>query len=119
MIANLGRSVTQRVDLKSTALDLRHNFRFASQIPHHLNTLISNDKGNQLIVDGGVLNQRAISTERLLNRSDRKQILVLSCCLLASAAMLKMTRDFQQLSFAHQQLGLRVLCKFPESELRL
>ena len=75
MISNLGRSVTQRVDLKTTALDLGHNLRFTSQISHDFNALIGNDKRDQLIVDRRVLNQRAIGAECSLKLSDRKDLL--------------------------------------------
>src|SRR5688500_11187686 len=92
VISNLGRSITERVYLKTTTLDRGYNPRFASQIAHHLNAFIRDDKCNQLIIDGGVLHQRPIISESRLKLSDRKEMLVLTCLLAVSGTMLELTR---------------------------
>ena len=79
MISNLCGSITQRVYLKTTFLDLRYNLRFSSEIPHDFNTFTRDDKRGQFVIDCRVLNQRAISAECRLELSKRKEIFLLTC----------------------------------------
>src|SRR5215204_5197621 len=100
MILNSCRSIPQRVDLKTAALDLRYDFRFTSQISHDLYAMISNYKRNQFVVDCRVLDQRAISTKCTLKLGERKVIFFFACFFILHPAMLKLARNLQQVSFA-------------------
>src|SRR5687767_10958644 len=103
MVSNLCRSITQRVYLKTTPLDFRYDFRFRAEIPHDFNVLARDDKRGQFVIDGRVLNQRAMSVECCLELSQGKKILLVSCLTVATA-MLKLAGDFQQLLFTLKEL---------------
>src|SRR5262249_40363453 len=103
MGANLRRAVTQRVDLKTTALNLSNDVRFPSQTANNLDTFARNHKRHQLVIDRGVLNQRALGAQRRLQPRNREEIV--SCVILKRATMLKLARDFKQLALALEQLA--------------
>src|ERR1051325_7379013 len=103
VIATRRRSISQRVDLKTTALDLRHNFRFPSQTANYFDVLAGNDKRNQLVVDRGVLEEHALGTQRRLQPANREQIV--SCLICADATMLKLAHTFQHLVLAFEQFA--------------
>src|SRR5690349_16362734 len=103
MVANLHRAVTQRVDLETTALDLRNYISFSSQPAHDFDALVRNYKRNQLIVYHCVLDQCAFVAECLLQFAYREKIV--SCMISGGAAMLKLARDLEQLPLAFEQLA--------------
>ena len=59
---------------------------------------------DQLAVDCGVFNERARSSECLLELSKRKKIFLLRCVTVANTTMLKLASDFKQLLFALKEL---------------
>src|SRR6185369_8742317 len=98
VITNLRRAISQLVDLKTTALDLRNYFSFTSQTANNFNTLARNQKRNQLVVDSCVLNQRVRCAEHSLKLSDREKIS--SRLVTLRATMLELARNLQQLTLA-------------------
>src|SRR5690348_1880978 len=103
MMTNLHRSITQRVDLKTTTLDLRNNVRLSSQSANNFDALVRNHKRHQFVVDRRVLNQRAHAAKCFLQLVYREQ--VVSCMISGRASMLKLARDVEQLAFAFEQLA--------------
>ncbi len=104
VISNTCRSIAQRVELKTTSLDLGYHLRLRSEISHDFYTPIGNYKSDQLAVDCRVFNQRAIGTECSLKPRDRKVVLFFAGLFIFHAAMLKLACNFQQLSFAFEKL---------------
>src|ERR1041384_5284484 len=107
VISNSCRSITQRIELKTTSLDLCYYLGLSSQISHDFYTLIRNYKSDQLVVDCRVLNQRAIGAECSLKLRDRKVVLFFTRLLIFHATMLKLASNFQQLSFAFEKLQFK------------
>jgi hypothetical protein len=68
--SNFSGAETQRVYLKTTALDLRYDFSFSSQLSYDFNALISDNERHELIVNRRVLDQSAFGAERSLNPVD-------------------------------------------------
>ena len=87
MFSDLHRAVTQCIDLKTTPLDLGDDFSFPVEITHDLNTFVGNNKGDQLIVNRGVFDQRAIGAECSLKFCNREEFLVLFPLLSGRAAI--------------------------------
>src|ERR1051325_889446 len=111
VIANLHRSITQRVDLKTTTLNLGNDVCFPSQPAHNLDTFARNDKRHQLVIDRGVLNQRALGAQRCLQFANRKE--VVSGLITFRTAMLKLSIDLEQLALAFEQLAFEFGVSLP------